>query len=85
MPAAVFLLCAMTSLICGVLLLRSYRRTATMLLLWSGLCFVGLGLENALLFVDVIIAPQIDLSLPRHLLALVSFSLLVYGLAGEAR
>ena len=45
----VYLLCALTSLACAVLLLRGYFRTRVRLLLWSGLCFVGLALNNALL------------------------------------
>lgn len=85
MAAAVFILCALTSLMCATLLLRSYRRTGTQLLLWSGLCFLGLTLENSLLFVDLVLIPTVDLSVWRNTLALLSFSLLVYGLVGESR
>ena len=41
MAAAVYVLCALTSLACAVLLLRAYLRRKVRLLLWSGLGFVG--------------------------------------------
>jgi hypothetical protein len=37
MAAAVYVLCALTSLACAVLLLRSYARRRVRLLLWNGL------------------------------------------------
>lgn len=66
MPETVYPLCAVTSMICAVLLLRAYRRQRTRLLLWSGLCFVLLALNNTLVFVDLIVIPSgSDLSLWR--------------------
>jgi hypothetical protein len=85
MPEAVYLLCAMTSLACAWLLLRGYRRQRTRLLLWSSLSFVLLAFNNALLFVDLIVAPAIDLSLWRSVLALSGVSLLLFGLLWESR
>ena len=75
----VYLLCTLTSLACAVLLLRGYRRSRVRLLLWSGLCFAGLALNNALLVVDVRVAPGTDLSLVRTLPALAGVGLLLYG------
>ena len=49
MASVVYALCALTSLACAVLLLRAYRRSWARLLFWSGLCFVGLALNNVLL------------------------------------
>jgi hypothetical protein len=51
---AVYVLCAATSVACAVLLLRAYARTGAHLLLWSGLCFVCLGANNVLLFLDLV-------------------------------
>ena len=82
--AAVYVLCALTCLACGVLLLRGYRRTRSRLLLWSGLCFLGLTLDNVLLFMDLVVFPEHDLSMPRNLIALCSFSLLLFGLIWES-
>ncbi|HET7707367.1 MAG TPA: DUF5985 family protein [Thermoanaerobaculia bacterium] len=81
----VYGLCVVTSALCAVLLLRGYARSRVPLLLWSGLCFIGLTLNNLLLFVDVQIAPMIDLSTWRTLPALVGVLLLLYGMIWETR
>jgi hypothetical protein len=85
MSGAVYLICAATSLACAVLLLRAHRRRGARLLLWSGLCFVGLTLENLFLFVDLVLVPHIDLSAWRSLPATIGLILLLYGLVWEAR
>lgn len=82
----VYGLCVITSALCAILLLRGYARSRVPLLLWSGLCFVGLALNNLLLFVDVQIAPaMIDLSIWRTVPALIGVLLLLYGMIWEAR
>lgn len=80
----VYVLCALTSLACAVLLLRGYVRTHVRLLLWSGLCFVGLALNNALLILDVNTLAT-DLSNLRTLPALAGVALLIYGLVWDSR
>jgi Family of unknown function (DUF5985) len=85
-PEAVYLLCAATSIACAALLLRGYLRQRTRLLLWSSLCFGLLALNNALLFVDLILVPTaIDLSLWRSLTALAGVAVLLFGLIWESR
>lgn len=79
----VFVLCALTSLACAVLLLRGYRETRARLLLWSGLCFVGLGINNLLLIVDVHVVPNVDLSIWRSIPAVAGIALLIYGMVWE--
>lgn len=79
-----YILCALTSLACAVLLLRGYFRTKVRLLLWSGLCFVGLALNNALLVLDVSTL-MTDLSNWRTLPALAGVALLLYGLVWDSR
>ena len=81
----VYGLCVVTSGICAGLLLRGYARNRVPLLLWSGLCFVGLMLNNLLLFVDVHVVPLIDLSAWRTVPALVGVLLLLYGMIWETR
>ena len=49
------------------------------LLLWSGVCFVGLTLDNVFLFLDVIVFPEIDLSLGRVLPGVIGLMLLLLG------
>jgi hypothetical protein len=85
MGAVVYSLCALTSIICAVLLIRGWRRTRTRLLLWSSLCFIFLALNNSLLVVDMVLLPGYDLALWRALPALVALSLLVYGLVSESQ
>ena len=85
MAEAVYALCALTSIACAFLLLAGYRRTRARLLLWSGSCFVGLALNNVLLFIDLIMAPSTDLGILRSGVALVSVSLLVVGLVWESK
>ena len=78
----VYALCALTSLACALLLLRGYGRSRARLLFWSGLCFAGLFLNNAMLIVDW--GTHSDLSVLRSLPALVGLGLLIYGLVWEA-
>ena len=85
MSSIVYALCALTSLACAVLLFRGYRQSRARLLLWSALCFTGLFLNNLLLFVDLSMAPSVDLSVWRTLPALAGISLLVYGLIWDSR
>ena len=81
----VYVLCAVTSGLCAVLLLRGYAKSRARLLFWSGLCFAGLALNNLLLVIDVRVVPELDLSLWRTIPALIGISLLVYGLVWETR
>jgi hypothetical protein len=86
MAELVYLLCALTSLACAVLLIRSYLKARTGLLLWSSMCFAGLAANNALLFVDLVLVPvDIDLSMYRAVIALCSMLVLLYGLIWEVQ
>jgi hypothetical protein len=80
----VYLLCALTSTLCAVLLIRSYVQSRLGLLLWSGLCFVGLALNNILLLLDVLGAVP-DLAVTRALAALAGVLCLVVGLVWGSR
>ncbi|HJV79922.1 DUF5985 family protein [Noviherbaspirillum sp.] len=83
MASVIYFLCALTALACAFLLLRSYLRQRFRLLLWSGLCFAGLAINNMLLVLERIFLPQIDLSLFRLLSALIALLPLLYGLVWE--
>ncbi len=85
MADLVYLLCALASVCCAGLLLRSWVRARTRLLLWCMLCFVGLALNNLLLLVDLWVVPDVDLSGLRAGTALVALGLLVFGLVWEVR
>lgn len=85
MAAAVYVLCALTSLACAVLLLRAYALRRVRLLLWSGLGFVGFALGNTVLVVDMLVLPDGDLSLLRNLPVLAGLAVLVYGLVWDTQ
>jgi uncharacterized protein DUF5985 len=80
MAVLIYGLCAATAALCASMLLVSYRQQHYRLLLWSGLCFAGLTLNNLLLVLDKVILPDIDLSLWRTSVALISTTTLLYGL-----
>jgi hypothetical protein len=83
MAKVTYLLCALTSLTCAWLLLRAYTRSRFRLLLWSGLCFAGLTLNNVLLVLDRLVFTEVDLSPLRLVTAFVALALLVFGLVWE--
>jgi uncharacterized membrane protein len=83
MAALIYSLCALTGLICAILLLRSYQQTRVHLLLWSGLCFAGLTGSNVILVLDRIIYPEVDLVSARLATALIALLLLLFGLIWE--
>jgi hydrogenase/urease accessory protein HupE len=83
MAEAVYLLCALTSMLCATLLVRSYLRQRTRLVMWSMLCFVGLAINNILMFVDLVLVPDVDLSIVRSGTALAALLLLLIGLLWE--
>jgi hypothetical protein len=85
MAALVYILCALTSIGCTTLLLRAYYNKAVRLLLWAGLCFAALAVNNIILIFDLLLVPQMDLALPRNLAALVGVALLLYGLVWDVR
>jgi len=66
------------------MLLRTYARSGYRLLLWGGLCFVGLTLNNVLVIVDKIVVPFMDLSTWRLAVALAAVLVFLYGLIWDS-
>jgi hypothetical protein len=85
MAEGVYVLCAVTSIICAALLYRGYAASRTRLLFWSSLCFVALALNNALLLVDLYVLPATNLAATRGSVALLGLMVLLYGLVQESR
>jgi hypothetical protein len=83
MAGLIYGACALAALLCAGLLLRAYRRSRYRLLLWSGLCFVGLTLNNLLVVVDELIVP-FNLATPRIVVALAATLILLYGLIWDS-
>jgi hypothetical protein len=84
MGPAVYTLGTLTTLACALLLLRGFATTRKRLLLWSGLCFIGLTIANAVRFLDLVIFPDLDLYVWRLLPAAVAMLLLLYGLIWDS-
>ena len=80
---AIYILCALTGILCAVLLVRGYRQSGARLLFWSALCFAGLALNNILLIIDLRVLPNVDLEVWRTVPAVIGVLLLVYGLVWE--
>ena len=84
MAVAIYSLCALAAAICAALLMLAYMRGGYRLLLWSGLCFIGLTFNNLLLVFDKIILPATDLALWRTSSALIAMLILLYGLVFDS-
>lgn len=85
MAEIVYVLCALMSLLCALMLFRGYRRTGTHLLLWSCMCFCLLALNNAVLVIDLVIFPNMNMNgqMWRTILSSSAGSLLLFGLIWE--
>lgn len=83
MAPVVYMLGTLVTLACGILLLRGYVSGRKRLLLWSGLCFLALAVSNLLVFVDLVILPDVDLYRWRLLFAAIAMLLLLFGLIWE--
>ena len=85
MSATVYILTCITTLLCAVMLLRGYARVRRRLLLWSGLCFIGLTVTNVFKVLDLIIFLHTDLYTYRLGSAALAMGLLIYGLIWESQ
>lgn len=80
MSGLAYILGTAIGLVSGFLLLRNFRRTKVQLLLWCGLFFLALSVENAILFVDLILVPHVNLEPLRLSIALLGMALFLYAL-----
>ena len=79
----VYILGALVTLACSVLLMRGYIHGRQKLLLWSGLCFFGLSLSNVFVFCDLVAFPDINFYPTRLFTAAIAMLLLIFGLIWE--
>ena len=83
MAGIIYGLCAFTAFVCSWLLLQAYRRSRYRLLLWGGLCFVMLTLNNILVILDELIIHSMDFSTWRLVTGFAGMLILLYGLIWE--
>lgn len=81
---AIYALCAVTSLVAAGLLFRQRRARPTPLLFWSFAGFLGLAVNNVLVWVDLGLFPSNDLALPRTFAGAAAMIALLYGLIRES-
>ena len=81
----IYLLCAATSLIVAMMLLRQYLASRTRLLLWSVISFAGLAVNSVLVYVDLVLYTGVDLSLYRSAAGAAAMAVMLYGLIWETR
>lgn len=85
MATTVYLLCAITSAACAILLFRNWRAERLRLVLWTALGFTGLAVNNVLLLVDTSLLTDTDLRVLRDLAGTVAVGVLLFGLVWESR
>lgn len=84
MGPLVYILCAVTSLGCAILLWRGYRRSRLRLLFWSALCFGILAISNAILILDLVVFPNVYILPLRSAVTQVALLVLLFGLIFES-
>ena len=80
----VYLLCFLAALGCALLLFRAYAHSGSRLLLWTGLGFAALTLNNLLLVIDLVLWQGLDLWVFRQVTAAVAIGIFLYGFLWEA-
>lgn len=84
MALYVYVLCALTSLVCTLLLGRAWLKSKVRLLLWCSLCFLLLTVNNAFLFIDLVVFPAHDFTFWRSSSNLLGMLILVFGLIWDS-
>jgi hypothetical protein len=80
----IYALCLAACVLCAYLLLRGYRRSRTRLLLWTGLCFSLLSVNNLAVLLDLSVFLDEDLQVWRHAASLAAVAVLLVGLIWES-
>lgn len=84
LAAVIYFVSFVASAVCATLLIRSYIRHRTRLLLWSGICFIFFALNSLSVILDfVLLPPEIDLGLVRVLTMLAGVAALLYAFIWE--
>ena len=81
----IYLLCAATSLLVAMMLMRQYVRSRTRLVLWSVISFAGLAVNSVLVYVDLVMYTGVDLSMYRSAAGAGAMAVMLYGLIWETR
>jgi hypothetical protein len=80
MSVVIYTLCAITSLVCAVLLLRAYQANHYRLLFWASIFFGGVTINNIFLILDKLVYTELDLLVLRLIVMQVALVSFIYGL-----
>lgn len=83
MAAAVFVLCALASVGCAVLLWRGWIASQARLLFWAALSFVLLAVNNLMLVVDEVLVRDRDLGWTRDTASFGAVAVMLVGLVWQ--
>lgn len=85
MAEIVYGLCFFLSVVCSILLFRKYRKSRSKLLLWTGSSFTLIAFNNLVLFVDLVVFPQVEFGggLLRVMSGAIGGCVLLFGLIWE--
>ena len=86
MATVVYLLCAVASAGCAVLLFWvfwQHRGRVRPLALWTGLCFTGFAVSNSLVVIDLVVLQNRALAVARAATACAASGLLLFGLISD--
>ena len=85
MAELVYILSSIMSITCAIMLFRGYRASPSHILLWSSACFSLLAVNNIILFIDVLLVPDVDFGglIIRNIAGAAAGSLLLFGLIWE--
>ena len=81
----IYLLCAATSLLVAIMLMRQYLKSRTRLVLWSVISFAGLAVNSVLVYVDLVMYTGVDLSVYRSAAGAFAMAVMLSGLIWETR
>jgi hypothetical protein len=79
----VYILCLATSALCAALLTRAYIRSRARLLLWSAVCFALLALNNLFVVSDMLLFPDVNMTMWRLVASLAGVGVLLYAFIWE--
>ena len=83
MSEVVYFFCAAASALCAFLLIRGYLRRRTRMLLWSSVYFLCQALSNAVLVLDLVIFPDVPLTMLRRLLTFSGTAIFLLAMIAE--
>jgi hypothetical protein len=81
--ALIYPMALLASIGCMLILFHAYLRSGRRLLLWSALCFIGLSLNNLLLYVDFAFLLQTDIRVYRLCASLAGLLPLLGGIVWD--